>query len=302
MFRDAILPVEAARLPRGLCFAVLISAAVHGLFGVIFWALSTNHSQFADDKPLAEIPVLVLADEPLNVSLPEEQTRSARGGSTSKDRSETDANPIEVQPLPLDTGAQPSNADVPRVVSAGAARHSVGDGGPPNEGPTFFGVQLPAGSVVFVVDRSLSMGINNGLDAVKRELLAKLDRLPAVTRFQVLFYDSQVECLSSFETDHLLANTEETRGRIAALVKSIRARAGTDHLTGLRRALALWPEAILFITDADDLRRDQVRAITEANHGRTAIHTLQWSLTPLENDSLKDLARLNRGTYRRLGP
>jgi hypothetical protein len=280
----------------------MISAAMHGLFGLILWALSTNHSQFADDKPLAEIPVLVLADEPLNVSLREEQTRSARGGSTSKDRSKTEANPIQVQPLPLDTGAQPSKTDVPRVVGAGTPGRSEGDSGSSNEGSTFFGVQLPARSVVFVVDRSLSMGINSGLDAVKRELLAKLDRLPAATRFQVLFYDSQVECLPSVETDHLLANTEETRRRIAALVKSIRARAGTDHLAGLHRALALWPEAILFITDADDLRRDQVRAITDANHGRTAVHTLQWSLTPLENDSLKDLARLNRGSYRRLGP
>src|SRR5262249_22664273 len=79
------------------------------------------------------------------------------------------------------------------------------------------------------------------------------------------------------------------------------AAAVTDHLTALRQALALRPEAILFITDADDLKPEHVRSITQLNSGRTAIHTLQWSLSPSESEPLKALAQLNRGTHRKIG-
>jgi hypothetical protein len=282
--------------------AVLVSAVVHVVFGLVLWTLSTTRSRLPDDKPLAEILVVVVPDEPLTVSLRTEPVRRASGTPNSESTSESEATPIQVQPLPVDTGSQTPSANVPRVVSPSTAGSTGGDGNTSNEAPTFLGVQLPARSVVFLIDRSMSMWFNNGLEAAKRELATKLERLPATTRYQVLFYDDKVVCFASVERDGLLPNTEETRRQITALMKSIHARGATDHLAALLRALALRPEAILFITDADDFRRDQVRTITDANQGKTAVHALQWSLTAAENESLKELARLNRGTYRQLGP
>jgi hypothetical protein len=87
-----------------------------------------------------------------------------------------------------------------------------------------------------------------------------------------------------------------------AFIKSIKAQGSTDHMAALRQAVYLRPEAIVFITDAEDLRRDQVRSITDANQGRTAIHALQWCPTHEPSESLQELARLNRGIYRQLGP
>jgi len=189
---------------------------------------------------------------------------------------------------------------VPQVV--GPARPEGAGANPSDAGSEFFGVQVPARSVVFVIDRSTSMWVNHGLEAAKRELLEKLDRLPSGTRFQVFFYDNGVEFIASRERDGLLSNTDENRTRIIRLIESIRARGSTDHSTALRKALELRPEAILFMTDAEDLTRNQVRSITDLNQSRTAIHALQWCPMHEPSNSLQELARLNRGIYRQLGP
>jgi hypothetical protein len=169
-------------------------------------------------------------------------------------------------------------------------------------GSEFFGVQVTARSVVFVIDRSTSMWVNHGLEAAKRELLEKLNRLPSGTRFQVFFYDNKVEPVGSTERDGLLANSDENRRRVIEFIKSINARGSTDHMSALRQALFLRPEAILFITDAEDLTRNHVRSITDVNQGRTAIHALQWCPTHEASESLQELARSNHGIYRQLGP
>jgi hypothetical protein len=302
MQKTANLMCDAHRRPRGFLVAVLISAAVHGLFAVLLGSLTTIHTHPVDAAPLAEIPVLVVSEEPIQVSLADDARTAAAGSPSSAEPNVGETQTVQVRPPPVATGEETPDAAVPRVMNVGKAELPTAGGDSADVGPVFLGVQVPARSVVFVIDRSLSMGLTDGLKTVKRELSAKLDRLPPGARFQVLFYDSRVECLPSAERDGLFANTEENRRRIRALTDSIRARAGTDHLTALLRALALRPEAVLFITDADDLGRDQVRSITDANAGKTAIHALQWGLTSAENDSLKELARLNRGSYRHFGP
>jgi hypothetical protein len=282
--------------PRGFLLAVTISAAAHALIALLLGTLTTLGGNPVADTPLAEILVLVVSDEPIqsvSVAEPVQTTTNVSGSNTGE--SET----VQVRPAPVDTDPGVPETNLPRVTYAGPPA-SPGDAS--ESGPTFLGVQIPAKSVVFVIDRSVSMGLTDGLRRVKQELTEKLDRLPAAARFQVIFYDTQVECLTASDRDGLLANTEENRRLVRALTDSIRARSGTDHLKALLRALALRPEAVLFITDADDLGRQQVRSITDANAGKTTIHALQWGLTAAENESLKDLARLNRGSYRHFGP
>jgi hypothetical protein len=280
--------------------AVTISVAVHGLIGLFLWTMPAIRSHSANDQPLNEIAVVVVPDEPASVALAADAASTSIPRSNSDGPDNSDSGPIRVGSLPVDSGSGSPEPDVPQVVNparpGGAGADSTG------AGSTFFGVQVTARSVVFVIDRSTSMWVNHGLEAAKRELLEKLARLPTGTRFQVLFYDQEVVSVGTTDRDGLHANIDESRRRVIGFIQSIKARGSTNHMTALRRALELRPEAILFITDAEDLTRNQVRSITDVNQGRTAIHALQWCPTHEPSESLQELARLNRGIYRQLGP
>ena len=80
----------------------------------------------------------------------------------------------------------------------------------------------------------------------------------------------------------------------------VRAQGGTDHLAALRRAVALEPDVIFFVTDADDMTADQVRNVTQLNRARAVIHAVEVNndREGREETPLKLLARLNGGTHR----
>lgn len=170
-------------------------------------------------------------------------------------------------------------------------------------GPSIFQVSGQGKSVVYAIDRSLSMGIRRTLPAAKRELLASLKQLPETVRFQVILYNQQAEPLRLEGRTDLVAATSKNKQQVAELVEAIRAAGPTDHLAALRRALLLQPEVVFFITDAADLNRQQIQAVTQQNHGRSAIHAIELSQLPgdaSEDGPLAQLARANRGTYRRV--
>ena len=78
---------------------------------------------------------------------------------------------------------------------------------------------------------------------------------------------------------------------------------GTAHLPALRQALAMSPDVIFFLTDADDpsLTQPQLHEIRErAELSRTTIHAVQFNLGPAPNDGswIRVLAEMNRGTYK----
>ena len=68
----------------------------------------------------------------------------------------------------------------------------------------------------------------------------------------------------------------------------------------LQQAIRLRPDVIFFLTDADDLNPADVRALTQINAGRSAIHVVELTL---ENRDRLDmpmhrLASGNHGGYR----
>jgi hypothetical protein len=285
----------------------MLSVALHSLFALALWELSSPGSHSADDRPLAEIPVVVVPVEEFSVSLPEPSSPASPAPPPYDPPADPAPEPVSVGPLALNSAAAtPADEEAPRVAARTAP--NVAGPNPPTGGqssdeasPALFGVPVQARTVVFLIDRSISMGLNGGLDAAKQELREWLERMPATTHFQVLFYNRIVEAAPIAGRDGLLENTEETREAVMRMADRIRAEGGTDHGVALRRALALRCDAILFVTDADDLKPEQVRAITELNRGRVAIHAVQWGPAPEVNEPLQALARLNRGSHRRLG-
>jgi hypothetical protein len=201
--------------------------------------------------------------------------------ATSNDR--PDSRGTDGQPMPL-PGRVANASHEPGGSASGA----------------FFQIPVREQRLVFVIDRSASMGLNGAFAAARRELLACLDHLPPEAQFQVIAYNRGAETLRVQGQSGLLTASADHKQQARRLLEGLRAEGGTDHLAALKRALLLRPDAIFFLTDADDLTAAQVGELTRFNQGRTMIHTLELADTPRGQapHPLQLLAAKNHGVYR----
>jgi von Willebrand factor type A domain len=143
------------------------------------------------------------------------------------------------------------------------------------------------------------MGLNGALKKAKDELLATLEQMPSDTRFQILLFNRSVEMLPA-GSGGLLPATIENKRKASDFLKTVLPEGGTLPLPALRRALALKPDVIFLLTDADGWTEREVREVNAMNRGHTVIHAL--GLAPGrragEESPLQKLARENRGEYR----
>jgi Ca-activated chloride channel family protein len=209
--------------------------------------------------------------------------------------------PAAVQPF-AGPEAPPLVAGEVQGTPGGAA---TGNAGPAPEvrqhgqGTSFFAVPASGETFVYLIDRSASMGLHGALAAARQELLASLAQLPPTARFQVIVYNRTASPLLADRPMLMPASPENLR-RIAASLEGLPAEGGTDHLPALRRALAFHPDVLFFLTDADDLTPEHLRAVAQLNPGRhTAIQVIELNtLNRLRPDMpMHVLARDNRGTY-----
>jgi Ca-activated chloride channel family protein len=169
---------------------------------------------------------------------------------------------------------------------------------PPGTATAFFGVPAVGKSVVFVIDRSASMGLANRLDRAKRELFASLRLLPPSARFQVIAYHRAAEPLRLGDRDGLLPATPDTVAAALAALAGLSAEGGTDHTQALRAALTLQPDVIYFLTDEDELTSADVQRVSRLNRGRVCIHALCLVPPAGAETPMRELARGNRGVFR----
>jgi hypothetical protein len=201
----------------------------------------------------------------------------------------------------------------PRPIAASVSGGGPGKAGVGTDRPTgtaFFGAETAAQTIVYVIDRSASMGpvagSAGGFAAALEELQASLEKLPETARFQVILYNLVVEVLPIGGRTCLVRATQDNKREAVALAGQRAAEGRTDHLPPLLRALSLRPDVIFFLTDADDLTDEQVRRVTrindQQNRSQTVIHAIELNPTnPGRADTpLQLLARSNHGQYRAL--
>jgi Mg-chelatase subunit ChlD len=180
--------------------------------------------------------------------------------------------------------------------------HGQGDGGHhgatgSNGGPARF-FQMPVSSrrIVFVIDRSLSMGSDGALALARRELIACLRSLSPDSVFQVVLYNLSAEPLPG----GMLAATDGSLSCVEQVLARTHPSGGTDHVRALRCAFELRPEVIFLVTDADDLTTEQVRLIAAINRDHVVIHTINVGQGESAGGMLEQLARQSGGQYVRL--
>lgn len=182
--------------------------------------------------------------------------------------------------------------------SGGGSGGGVGRGNGP--GTEFFGTREHAGSFTYVIDCSGSMITYNALGVAKRELVASLDQLPPDADFGVVFYNLHATTLSDPQGRRgLMSATTANKARARAQLGAIGPDGGTDHMLALRAGLALHPEVIFFLTDADLMTdTDVMEILSEA--GSTRIQCIMFGRGADLGDSapLRKLAAATGGTYR----
>ncbi len=183
--------------------------------------------------------------------------------------------------------------------SGGGVGGGIGRGVGP--GTEFFGTRERAGSFAYVIDCSGSMAMRNSLDVAKRELLNSLERLPPDARFGVIFYNLRPTVLTDPQSrPDMMPATAANKARVTRQLASIVPDGGTDHMSALRAAMALRPEVIFFLTDADLMNSTDAQSII-AEAGATRIQAVEFgrgaemagSLNPL-----RKLATSTGGAYR----
>src|SRR5262249_11575065 len=131
---------------------------------------------------------------------------------------------------------------------------------------------------VYVFDRSASME-GGLLAAAKRELIASLQGLDGRHQFQIIFYNERPQLMPAGHGNTPgMAVAEEPGKRLAAsFVGGVFADGGTNHLQALDMALALKPDVVFFLTDAEEpqMRAEELAVVRRMNRG-TRINTIEF--------------------------
>jgi hypothetical protein len=184
--------------------------------------------------------------------------------------------------------------------AGGGSGGGVGRGTGP--GTEFFGAKEHGRSFAYVIDCSGSMSAMGALSVAKRELLASLNVLPPDVRFSVIFYNDKPRVFTGPSgQEALMPATAGNKARVQTQLQTIVPEGGTDHMLALRAALALKPEVIFFLTDADWMSDNNVTEIL-GEAGGSRIHTLEFAIgTDLGRETpLRRLATSTGATYRHI--
>jgi hypothetical protein len=294
-----VTPAIPSRPFRRVWLPLTLSLALHALLALaaVFFTAGAGASAGAS----LPVNTVVLADGGGTIILDDPAGGGVRGSAPQRTNEESS----EEMPFSavIEDALVVTPVPVPTVGGGPPATESPGEGSGGGAGGAGTGVlRAPAGArkVVYVIDRSISMGMSGALPVAKRELRAGVDALADDARFAVILYNRLAEPLTLGGQAGLVPATEANRAEAARLVGEVRAQGGTDHVAALRQAVALEPDVIFYVTDAAELTDDQVRNVTQLNRARAAIHAVEVNndREGREETPLKLLARLNGGTHR----
>lgn len=295
---------RSASLRRTLYAAsvpLLLSLFVHGLLLLALWAWPTHARSTAGIVSSTRIALETCMFDIGSPSVQQERPLPpdlvGPNVGTTMDSRLLDPPPALPEKI---TPVGPTLPAVAGSLNPPAGGGLVGEGHGGSGAGSLFPLPETAASVVYVLDRSVSMGMENKLERACREVLAGLRQLPPTARFQIICYSDYAAPLVINNQIGLLPAEPANLRAAARVLNGITAAGKTNHADALHRGLALRPDVLYLITDADDLY-EQVEASARGN-SVTAIHIVELTRrrTAQPDGPLAQLARANGGTYRRV--
>lgn len=167
-------------------------------------------------------------------------------------------------------------------------------------GSEFMGIRSVGEHVVYVIDRSGSMGADARFTHACLELKRSIERLPTSGSFSVIFFSFGPLAMPP---GTLVKATKRSKEEAATWIGTVTPLGNTDPILALRQALAMRPQAIYLMTDgAFDDPEGVLRVIDQSNADRAvSINTIAFYDRSSEF-ILQKIARENKGDYRFVGP
>jgi hypothetical protein len=209
-----------------------------------------------------------------------------------------------VNPTPSASQPPKQSAPASQKAAPNGSNSSAGRYGPASDGKAsvrVFGVQGTGTKFVYVFDRSSSME-GAPLAAAKQQLIQSINSLDTIHQFQIIFFNHQMRTFDASGGGHRIAfATERSKQLATKFIGGITADGGTDRMTALRAAVAMQPDVIFFLTDADDPMPDsEVAEVVQLNRrANAAICTIQFGegAQPSSDNFLVELAKQSGGQY-----
>ena len=178
----------------------------------------------------------------------------------------------------------------------------------PGQSARFFGLEARGRRVVYVCDRSASMGEPDGqpLAAAKRELVRSLDELVDSQQFGIVFYNERTRVFApNGGVVRPVFAAAESRRQAQAFIADVPAAGGTRHAEAIATALRIGADVVFVLTDADaehDLTAGELRSLSRAAGG-TRIMVVQFGDGATgRSPRLAELAAETGGTYAVVDP
>jgi hypothetical protein len=190
------------------------------------------------------------------------------------------------------------------MAARGLPAAAAGEPSPGEVRTGLFGLEADGSRFVYLIDRSASMAAAEGgpLAAAKRELIRSLDDLGRVQQFQVIAYNQRLSHFRPTGGRRGLAFGDESNLRRAVrFIESIRADGATRHAPAIDAALALAPDTIFLLTDADapdDLEREEFERLAERLGGTRMLVVQFGPPGGVCSPRLAALAERSGGRYR----
>jgi von Willebrand factor type A domain len=290
------MPLASVRSRRRGLFAIAVSLAVHGLLGLVW--LTTGDGALGgvvDSDTTVEGPD---DHETVVVLLEPKPSKPLLVASRPPDRELEVTPPGPLPPSVAGAGAvPPATSAITQSADSSVEGSSLKKSG---EATPLHGKLKPGSSVVYVLDRSSSMGTNQLLDAARASLLASIRQLDSDARFQIVAYNGSVSVLSA-ET---LSAKPQNLDRAAQWLDSFVAEGRSGHVAGLREAFAFRPDVIYLLTDADDLDDGDIKAISRFMKTKAGLIVTILGTTavrPTGETPLERFVRSNGGEVRYIG-
>ena len=166
---------------------------------------------------------------------------------------------------------------------------------------SLFGSDAAQGrSFVFVIDRSKSMGGQglNALVAAQHQLQSALAGLKETHRFQIVAYHHK---RVYFHPTAMVRVTAGNASRVNEFFGNLLAVGGTDHHMAVLAGLRFKPDVLFILNDGGhpELNAGQLGLIRRRAAGRTTIHTIQFGLGPMREETsfMQRLAQQNGGNF-----
>lgn len=178
----------------------------------------------------------------------------------------------------------------------------------PGVATRFFGLEARGKRVVYVCDRSASMGEPDGrpLAAAKAELIRSLDGLGDSQQFGIVFYNERQRVFSpTGATVRPMFASDESRRQARAFIEEVPAVGGTRHAEAIASALRIGADVVFVLTDADaehDLSEGELRSLARAAGGARIMVVQFGSAASRRSPRLEELAAGTGGRYAVVDP